>query len=1206
MTKMLKIADGFQYSVNIGFDLNDDAKVKNFIPTKAALNLLEDILKSTAVNATDRARVLVGAYGKGKSHIVLVILAMLLKKDISLFNRLMSSIDKESKLYQYIENYYEGNNKLLPVIITGSNTSIPQAFLLALQRTLAENDLLDIMPETNYQAAVAVINRWHEEYPVVYKQFSEKLSIPVEKFINQLKDFNITAYEQFERMYPALTAGSVFNPFLGFDVIDLYENAVKGLKRKGYSGIYVVYDEFSKFLEANIAEASVSDTKMLQDFAEKCNRSGAQQLHLLLISHKEIANYLDKLPKQKLDGWRGVSERFTHIHLNNNFAQTYSIIANVINKEHEKWDEFCKTNKDAFTALSNSYAKNQMFNDITAGEYKELIYGCYPLHPVSTFILPRLSERVAQNERTLFTFLSAKGASTLATYLDNCEQDKFMLVTPDMLYDYFEPLLRKEIYINDQHEKYLLATAILEKLEADSLEAKIVKTIALIYILAQYEKLIPTKETIVGIYAPFYGLDAITKALDRLIEKELVIYRKQSNNFLYLKRSSGVNIIEKIHDTVIAKASKVSVKDILNQSNFDNYLYPFRHNDEHEITRFFAFEFISASEVSADTNWQMKSESVKADGIVYAIIPNEDSDLKKLQADIIASSVTSRQCVFILPKAFKNIAKYAQEFYAVKLLKDAASEEPLLAEEYEVVYDDLREVISKYINDFTHPENYQVQFYYQGKPRKILRKASLTALLSDICDAVFPNTPQINNEAINKQEITTVASNSRNKIVIGLLRNELEENLGLTGSGQEVSILRSTLIKTGILVHDDLGHICIDLQPTNINMQKMLDVIINFINQVKETGKLSLAVLYQQLLTPAKGIGLRLGVVPIYLAAVFHEYKQQLIFTDRYGQVNLSAELLQQINATPANYFVAYANWDAEKAAYIEKLAELFADYVVVAERNTNAYEFVYKAMKRWYLSLPKYTKETKRNIVGEHIDSHYLKLMKLLKQDNGASEFLFEKLPAAFGYSKFKSDIWQNIKASKNFYDATINILKYLLICYVKEMFVLPENRARIKVMSLASIIKDWCNSIEKEAFEELFNDGTDKCLALLKSITNDEEVFIARLAKLATGLRLEDWDDSTFKHFKYNLEQYKKTAVEFHNVKSATNTETGEANSYQLTFVDEKGLTSTKRFNRIEYSRRGKLLLNAINAEIEAMGQSITDQEKCQILMEVIKKLC
>lgn len=62
MSKMISVASGFQYSVNIGYDLNNDDKLKNFIPTKSALLLLEDILLSTNPTSTDRARVLVGAY----------------------------------------------------------------------------------------------------------------------------------------------------------------------------------------------------------------------------------------------------------------------------------------------------------------------------------------------------------------------------------------------------------------------------------------------------------------------------------------------------------------------------------------------------------------------------------------------------------------------------------------------------------------------------------------------------------------------------------------------------------------------------------------------------------------------------------------------------------------------------------------------------------------------------------------------------------------------------------------------------------------------------------------------------------------------------------------------------------------------------------------------------------------------------------------
>lgn len=42
MSKIISVASGFQYSVNIGYDLNNDDKLKNFIPTRSALELLEE------------------------------------------------------------------------------------------------------------------------------------------------------------------------------------------------------------------------------------------------------------------------------------------------------------------------------------------------------------------------------------------------------------------------------------------------------------------------------------------------------------------------------------------------------------------------------------------------------------------------------------------------------------------------------------------------------------------------------------------------------------------------------------------------------------------------------------------------------------------------------------------------------------------------------------------------------------------------------------------------------------------------------------------------------------------------------------------------------------------------------------------------------------------------------------------------------------
>ena len=501
MSKMISVASGFQYSVNIGYDLNSDDKLKSFIPTRSSLALLEDVLLSTAASSTDRARVLIGAYGKGKSHIVLTILSMLMKRDRELFKKAMPVIDQNPRLAQIVDNYYESNNRILPVIISGSNTSLSQAFLLALQRTLSMNDL-NVMPDTNYKAAVGFISKWEKDYPQTFKAFAKEINGTTKDFIKKLQDFDVNAYRQFEQVYPELTAGSIFNPFVGFDVVDLYESVAKALKRTTkWTGLYVVYDEFSKYLEANISTASVSDTKMLQDFAEKCSRSGDTQMHLMLISHKEIANYIDQLPKQKTDGWRGISERFEHVLLNNNFTQVYEIISSVIKKKPADWNRFKKSQNKKFDDLFALYSKHPLFNEMKPDEVQKLLLDCYPLHPVSVFILPRLSEQIAQNERTLFTFLSAQGHSTLSAFLSGYDDSNFKLVTPDLLFDYFEQLFKKEIYNNEIRDVYLLASRALDKIgKKKVIECKIIKTLCLLYILQQFEKIKPVKEEIFRIY----------------------------------------------------------------------------------------------------------------------------------------------------------------------------------------------------------------------------------------------------------------------------------------------------------------------------------------------------------------------------------------------------------------------------------------------------------------------------------------------------------------------------------------------------------------------------------------------------------------------------------------------------------------------------------------------------------------------------------
>lgn len=1201
MRDMISVASGFQYSVNIGYDLGSDDKLKNFIPTKSALSLLEDIVRSVAPTSSDRARVLIGAYGKGKSHIVLTILSILMKRELRLFEKLIPKVKENPRLWQLVQNYYESKDNILPVVISGSNTSLTQAFLLSLQRTLSEHDLIDAMPDTNYRAAIGAIKRWQTDFPETFVKFQRGIDEPVKLFIDRLENYDVAAYEAFEKIYPKLTSGSVFNPFLGFDVAELYESVAKSLKVKGYTGIYVVYDEFSKFLEANIVDASVSDTKMLQDFAEKCARSGDLQLHLMLISHKEISNYIDRLPKEKTDGWRGVSERFKHIHMNHNFSQTYEIISSVIQHKEPRWRAFCNAHTRDFDSLFKRYQKHPIFMD-AEGEIETAIRGCFPLHPVATFILPRLSERIAQNERTFFTFLSAEGSATLPAFLDQYE-NTFTLVAPDQIYDYFEPLFKKEVYAGGIHDTFILASTILNQLPQGTLGSKIVKTIALIYMLEQFERLSPTKEQIIGIYSGSYDVNEIEQAIAGLIEREFVIYIKRSNDYLRLKQVSGVDIRQKIHDLMEALSGKIAAKEILNTSNFDNYMYPSRYNDSHEMTRFFSFQFISGAEVTPDVDWKVKSEKIHADGIIYGIIPESQDQLLRIKEVIRTSSKDCKRFIFILPKRFQTIDKAALEYAAVMQLRDHAVDDPILFDEYEVVFEDLQEIMIDFIHAYTHPEGYRSVYIYDGEVVNIPRKSGLTELMSKICDEVYYLTPVVNNESVNKNDITRIAQNSRNKIIGALLRSELEPNLGLAGKGQEVSIMRSTLFRTGIWSEDN-GIPQVNLHPQDAAMQNMLATIENFILEARQNGQVNFDVLYERLTSPEHHIGLRYGLIPIYLAVVMHHYRQQIVINDRFGPVQTSVDTLVQINSDPGRFTLEYLDWNPEKERYIASLAETFGGYVVEAEKAGNSYDYVANAMRRWYMALPKYSKEMVKHPTGDKILRQQLDMLKLLKQNAGGSDLLFRKLPEAFdAHNKF-ADAAGEVIASKAVFDGLLGELKQHLLAETKSAFLPEEDRAAGRKISFLDAVKEWCDQLDPKSFEQLFPDGTDQFLQHLKRAANDEDLFITRLAKLATGLRIEDWDNKTIELYFAALNRFMETAKAFHS--SVVAETINETSNYQIVFADASGVSTTRRFDKVAVSARGKLLFNQITASLESMGHSISEQEKRQVLMEVLKKLC
>ena len=130
---VIKIDERFQTSVNIRFDIDKTNKIDEFIPAKSTLDVLETYLENIFEKGNNKATLLVGPYGKGKSHLLLVLLALLRNRDdkkwhksiVNFYNKIKN---KNKKLEEEIEKNIlceeSRKKKYLPIIISFGRTDL--------------------------------------------------------------------------------------------------------------------------------------------------------------------------------------------------------------------------------------------------------------------------------------------------------------------------------------------------------------------------------------------------------------------------------------------------------------------------------------------------------------------------------------------------------------------------------------------------------------------------------------------------------------------------------------------------------------------------------------------------------------------------------------------------------------------------------------------------------------------------------------------------------------------------------------------------------------------------------------------------------------------------------------------------------------------------------------------------------------------------
>ena len=68
---LIHINRNFQKAVNLQLDIGDHGRIEHYIPTRSSMLILRRYLKAVTGEAKEHATVLIGPYGKGKSHLLL-------------------------------------------------------------------------------------------------------------------------------------------------------------------------------------------------------------------------------------------------------------------------------------------------------------------------------------------------------------------------------------------------------------------------------------------------------------------------------------------------------------------------------------------------------------------------------------------------------------------------------------------------------------------------------------------------------------------------------------------------------------------------------------------------------------------------------------------------------------------------------------------------------------------------------------------------------------------------------------------------------------------------------------------------------------------------------------------------------------------------------------------------------------------------------
>ena len=996
LSDLFRVKGRFRRSVHLERDFYTENALDGYILTVTARDMLSRVASTLENETTSKAWSLTGPYGSGKSAFALFTANLLGNSDSQKTKQALALLEQgDIPLHKRFSDI-NGNGRLsssgfCPILISGERAPISIAILRALEHGL-----------TSFNG----ISRADDPLPKIRNLLTsaEKGKLP-----------------------------------RASEITKIFESAMCQIKKHEGTGLLLVIDELGKFLEYASQYPAQGDVFVLQTLAEFAARSEETPLFLLTILHQAFEMYAQHAAKSQREEWAKVQGRFEDIPFTEPIEQVLCLVGTALEKPSKiSWDN------DFNTVIELGLKIRQLDEK----KFTQLLKDCLPLHPTVALLIGSLFRRFAQNERSLFAFLSSSEPYGLQDFLVNQHYDGNLLPMFSLsdLYDYLNMTQGNRLYTSNNSKKWAEIEAAINRLpDPSKITVKLIKTIGLLGITGEVIASLKASKRLLH-YALDDNSESFTKefdsALTELEKRSLIIHRRYNDTYV-LWEGSDIDIEEKLREASTHVDTKVTLATNLSRYMPTRPLVARRHLHQKGTLRHFVICYTDLENFDADLreslrlllcytdfeNFDVDSrESLddKADGLLLYALPTNEHEAEQLHKK--AKKVTQEAVLIAIPNSIGSLQQAVSEIARLHWIQQKTSElrnDRVARRELSARITEAETDIKGQLKAIFDEANENTCHWYhkgQDKTKTISTHGARNAYLSQICDQVYNKTPILRNELINRRKISGTVTAARRELIQAMLENGDQENLGITGYPPEMSIYQSLLLNSGI--HRTYYHKWRFHSPKGSHdknkMEHTWNAIEDFLTEC-ENERQPIEALYKSLM--ARPYGIRRGPLPILLCAAMLCYKTEIALYENGSFIpDWSMPVFERFLKAPHQF-------ELKRFRMTGIRAELFSQFSEVFNQSTETQKpdllTVVTPLMRAIAQLPKYTLTT------QELSDTAKNLRKIVLNAREPDELLFKQLPEAFGYPAFREEMATNSRAISEFFRTLRDALSELEQAY-------------------------------------------------------------------------------------------------------------------------------------------------------------------------------